>query len=82
MLLDMDAIGNYIAENIYNNVSPENVLLGVIEKFEIPMGYENGFAVNCLRQIIVYHVTQKVNSELTKLATDKSIRFEKQRRGK
>jgi len=54
----------------------------VIEKFEIPMGYENGFTVNCLRQIIVYHVTQKVNSELTKLATDKSIQFEKQRRGK
>lgn len=80
MLLDMNDITCYISENIYNNVSPENVLLGVIDKFEIPFGYENGFAVNSIRQIIVYHITQKVNSDLTKLATEKSIQFEKKRR--
>lgn len=80
MMIDLGAISKYITEKIYENVSPENVFLGVIEKFEIPLGYEQGWTVNCLRQLIVYHVTQKVNGELIKLATEKNIQFEKKRR--
>ena len=45
MMVDLGAISNYITEKIYENVSPENVFLGVIEKFEIPLGYEQG--VDC-----------------------------------
>lgn len=80
MMVDLGDISNYITEKIFENVSPENVFLGVIEKFEIPLGYEQVWTVNCLRQIIVYHVTQKVNGELIKLATEKNIQFEKKRR--
>lgn len=80
MMVDMGAISNYITEKIFENVSPGNVFLGVIEKFEIPLGYEQGWTVNSIRQLIVFHVTEKVNGELIYMASEKNIQFEKKRR--